>query len=282
MSWIVAILLNILGGILAGLALWGIELLIKFYRTQHPFRKFFGVDDEYNIIYCLYNAPMCPHSDPSCKLVFRKKPRQSAGSQAHPGINLQEVTSVAGAKGVGFLVEAFSRNLKKSPKIVADVDPIIETRRDISFISLGGGTNHKTCDLLDNPSNIFVNLVAEPLSVIIKSTNKELAKNGNAGTGKDFGFIVKIHPDNNYERTWISCFGFGIVGTIGAAHYIANKWKQIRKYVNYQPFALMIQSQAGSEDSNIPIHLIVKRTGTIRERLRVYKAKKAGLEITLI
>lgn len=289
MSSIGTIFLNIVGGILAGLALWGLEHLIKFFRAR-SFSRFFGVDDEYNIIYCLYNAPTCPKSDPSCELVFGKKARQSAGPQAHSGINLQEVTSIASARGVGYLVEAFSRNIRKSPKVSSDVDPTIETRTDISFVSIGGVTNYKTCDLLDK--NRFLEYVARPLS--IRTTGQEIARHGNAKPGNDFGFIVKIHPDNNYERTWICCFGFGITGTIGSAYYLANKWKQIRKYVSYlpfgflgfyggyQPFGLVIQSQAGSEDSSVPLHLVIGKTGRIRDWIRMRKCRRNGIKITLV
>jgi hypothetical protein len=277
MSRLETIFGNIMGGIVAGLTVMGMEYLYKFFRSR-SFRQFFGVNNGYSIIYCLYDSPKCPKSDPNCVLVCKKKPRQSAGPQAQSGINLQEVTSIASARGVGYLVEAFSRNIRKSPKILSDVDPAVEPKTDISFVSIGGRTNNKTCDLLYK--NHLLEYVDKPLSV--RTTDQEIARYGCAGHDNDFGFIIKIHPDNDYERTWVCCFGFGIVGTIGAAYHLANKWKKIRKYVGYHPFGLVIRSTAGREDSSIPLHLVIGKTGRIRDWIRKCKCQRNGIKLTLV
>jgi hypothetical protein len=280
MSWKLTILLNIVGGILAGLAVLGLQWLYYLLFNARPFRKFFGANiiNKYNIIYCLYNMPKCPKSDSNCKLICGKKDRQSAGPQAYSGKNLQEVTSIASASGVGYLVEAFSKNIRKSPTISSDVDPTIEPKTDISFVSIGGITNYKTCDLLSK--NRFLEYIDKPLSV--RTNGQEIARDGCAGPDNDFGFIVKIHPDNDYERTWICCFGFGIVGTIGATYPLANKWRQIRSYVGYQPFGLVLRSTAGSEDSSVPLHLIISKTWRIRDWIVVRKCRRNGINITLV
>lgn len=271
-----------MGGIVAGLAVLVLQYLYKVFRAR-SFRQFFGVDgtdDEYNIIYCLFDAPPCPRSDPNCRIIYYKPSLPGNRQTAYPGQNLQQVTSIADFKGVGYLIEAFNRNIKKSPQIVPDTDPSIIDKSDFSFISIGGRTNNKTCNLLDNSSNSFLDFQLPPdgKSIIAKETGTPIAKLANA----DFGIIVKIHPNNNQERTWICCCGFGVLGTIGASYYLSRKWKQIKKYVGYQCFGLVLRSQDVNEDSYVPMHLIVKKTGRIRDWWRMSKCRKIGIKITLV
>jgi len=278
MSWIATIFLNLVGGVLAGFALWGVEHLIKFFRAR-SFRRFFGFDDKYYIIYCLYDAPKCPEPDKRCKLHFPKPPRTGSGAKAATGINLQQVTSVASAKGVGYLVEAFSKNVKKTPRIESDVDDVITSRTNISFVSVGGRTSYKTCDLLDDKENVFLDFKGS--EIISKKTGTALECLSNVAPKHDYGFIIKMHPENNPERTWICCCGFGITGTIGAAYYLAEKWKKIRKYVGGRPFGCVIYCAEDEEEVNLR-HLLLRKRGALRDKWTLYKAKRAGLHIILL
>lgn len=278
MSKIETIFWNIVGGIVAGLAVLGLRYLYKFFRAR-SFRRFFGVDNEYHIIYCLYNAPKCPEPEKNCELKFGKPPRKGTGVKASPGKSLQQVTSVASAKGVGYLVEAFSKNVRIAPRIESDVDDVITSRTNLSFLSVGGRTNYKTCDLLNDKANKFLDFRNH--EIISKETGICLAKLSDAASEHDYGFIVKIHPESNPERTWLCCCGFGITGTIGAAYYLAKKWKNIRKCAGSRPFGYVVYC-AEDEEQTKPTHILMKKRNLLLDRWALYKAKRAKLQLILL
>ncbi len=273
------ILWNVVGGIFAGLSVLGIVKLCNLIHSLR-FKRFFGVEENYHIIYTLFNTPLCPKNDPSCILLFKKSSPPNTGFKAHSGINLKQVTSIASAKGVGYLIEAFSSNLKKAPKIFPDVDHNIISKSNISFVSIGGTTNYKSYDLLHNSSNIF--LLFNERNIISAIDKNIIVKLENAGFEKDYGFIVKIHPYANPKRTWICCCGFGITGTIGAAYYLSEKWKKIKKYTGNQPFGCIIKSKSGSEEETTATHILIKSKSNFIDLIRKYKAKKHGLELVIL
>jgi len=65
----------------------------------------------------------------------------------------------------------------------------------------------------------------------------------------DFGIIVKIHPIQNKEKTWICCAGFGLWGTSGASYFLAQKWREILKWAGNKPFGCVIKTKVLSDDS---------------------------------
>lgn len=279
MSQIQTIFWNIVGGISAGLILLFLEKLYHLSKSRR-LKRFFGLDDDYYLIYCLYNTPECPKADPNCKLVFRKPPRESVMPKACSGINLQKVTSTASSTGLGYLVETFSKYVKKVPRIYSDIDPVITNKTDVSFVSVGGRTNYKTCDLLDNSSNKFLDF--NRLTIISKKTKDCIVKLENAEPGYDFGFILKINPSSNLERTWICCCGFGITATIGASYYLSKKWKKIRKYTGNKPFGCVIKSKSGSEEETEATHILIVKTNLIVDWIRKFRARKNGLDVILL
>ena len=271
---------NIVGGFIAGFAVIGVQFFVRRY-TARQFKKFFGVNNknEFHLIYCLYNAPLPPLDKPDWKPVFEKPPHRDGGVSASSGVNLNQVTSCASAKGVGYLANAFSKNIKTSPLILADTDKTITTRMDLSFISIGGKTNYKTCDLLSNPSNVFVDF--DGSRIITKNYGRTVIKLGTE-RGYDYGFIIKIHPRNNTERTWICCAGFGIPGTSGAAYYLAYKWKKIRKWAGDKQFACVIKTENASDDSTEPIEGFIKKTNLLSRAIQMFRCRKESFKITEI
>jgi hypothetical protein len=134
---------------------------------------------------------------------------------------------------------------------------------NISFVSVGGRTNYKTCDLLVDPSNNFLDF--EGSAIITKMSREKIAVLENAGQGNDYGIIVKIHPASDPIQTWICCAGFGVWATSGAAYYLANKWREIKKWAGYGEFGCVVKTVAGSDDSTVVVRRYRTKPHIFRE-----------------
>ena len=173
------------------------EYLRKFYHWlwTWKFKQIFGVDAgrQFYIIYSIHNAPS--RSD-----IFSKPKPKVERSCYRAATNLTTINSCALTRGIGHLVYGFGEKIKIPPIISSDTDT--DENMDISFISMGGVTNFKTCDLLEDTSNIFLDFDLEQNTIVHKASKLPIVK---AECDIDYGFIVKIHPRSNFERTWICC-----------------------------------------------------------------------------
>ncbi len=236
-----AVLWNVVGGAIVA----GLSLLFPYVKRQlrHlAFRRIFGSDVE-NIFYIVYPAV---HS-PSSETVFEKPPslvprRTSAATR------LTDVHSTAVTRAVNHLSFEIGHNSKKLPRIMSDVDA--DSSMDISYISIGGLTNHKTVDLLDDKNNEFIDFASN--TIVSKASGFEIFK---MEQGFDYGMIMKINPSNNQKRTWLCCAGLGEWGTSGAAWWFSQNWKEIHKKVKKKPFACITQTKIGIDDSTQKVRL---------------------------
>jgi len=132
-------------------------------------------------------------------------------------------------------VHAFGEKVEKPPTISSDADT--DDKMDISFISVGGVTNLKTCDVLRDGSNCFLDY--RDRSIVHRSSGLAIIE---FTPDVAYGFIIKINPHSNPQRTWICCAGFEEWSTSGAAWFLATKWKDIRKWAKAKPFAIITKT----------------------------------------
>jgi hypothetical protein len=70
----------------------------------------------------------------------------------------------------------------------------------------------------------------------------------------EYGIILKIHPTQFPERTWIACAGMGETGTSGAAWFLARKWKELEKRADGAGrFFALIAVEQGKDESAVVI-----------------------------
>ena len=269
---------NIVGGILAGFAVILLQYFYKKYLIAPKFKQIFGkdVNNKFHIIYALYDAPR--HDN-----YFPKPDSQVPRQHVCSGQNLQRVISYAQPKAVGYLVNAFGRNIKTSPSIVSDADKGIDESDELSFVSIGGLTNFKTLDLLNNRSNIFCNFefINNAIAIINKNSG-ELIIESKKGEVFDYGFIIKIHPEGKPDRTWICCAGFGIWATSGAAWYLSNKWEEIRKWAGKKSFACVIKTKIEKDDSTKVIEGFIGKTNYLSKVIQAIRCRKKCFRLTEI
>jgi hypothetical protein len=211
------------------------------------FMQVFGSDagKEYHIIYFVKDV-----RDRE-QLFVSPKPKVERSCYAN-ATNLTCITPCADTRAMGYLVYSFGENVKLPPTMNSDVDT--DEKMDISFVSIGGTGNLKTCDLLEGKSP-FCGFDFKGDSILWRGS--ELVS---AHDDVDYGLIIKIHPQSIPERTWLCCAGVGEWGTSGAAWFLARrwkdiyKWKDIHKWVKNKPFAVITETKVGVDESTIPIH----------------------------
>jgi hypothetical protein len=153
------------------------------------------------------------------------------------------------------LVYAFGEKDIKPPTISSDEDT--DTKMDVSFVSIGGVTNLKSCDVLRDKSNHFLDFGYSHdekimrYFIVSKSSGRPIIESSKEF---DYGFIIKINPYSNPARTWLCCAGFGEWGASGAAWYLATKWRDIHKWAKDKPFAIITKTEYRNDESTIPIH----------------------------
>jgi len=241
-------MLKILGVILSWVnPFFLISKAITYFRIR-KFNNLFGNDSSKNL-HVIYNV----YETPSLATIFPKPKLRVQRSRCSGGTHLTTVNSTATSRAIAHLVYGFAKSVGRSPKIASDVE--CDDRMDISFISIGGSTNCKSVDLLENASNKFLDF--RNSAIVDKESGKEFIRAG-SDPGFDHGFIIKIKPHGNEKRTWICCAGFAEWATSGAAWYLAHRWKEIYKWAKKSEFALIIKTKKGSDESTILLHKFLR------------------------
>ncbi len=230
---ITALLLNVLGGVLAALAWelskWAIRRLSKL-----RFKEVFGRGSAVHLVYASFSInsgpfPLTKASDPS--LAFSAT-RVASGCEIRAAAYLAHAVS-----GDGRAVGLF------------EGDDQLEPRLDIDLIAFGTFSNRKATDSFVNKSNDLCEFDLRSKAFVWKGTTTRLYQEE---SGKDYGIILKIHPEQFPARTWIVCAGQGEWGTSGAAWFLARKWKQIRKRVKTEhKFLAVVAVEPGKDESSI-------------------------------
>jgi hypothetical protein len=225
-----------------------IDLVSKLWRwvVTWGFRQVFGRDavKEYHIIYFIKDV-QDRATIFTCPTPKRTRTRYASAT------NLTSIIPAAIARAMAHLFYSFGKHVKLPPAMKSDVET--DERSDISFISLGGIGNLKTCDLLQEVSNVFE---FKGESILYGTSTL-----GTAGNDVDCAFIIKVHPRSNPERTWLCCAGVGEWGTSGAAWFLARRWKDIRKWAKDRPFAIITKTTKSSDESTQPVHRFVMYPG---------------------
>lgn len=172
--------------------------------------------------------------------IFSKPGLQNVGFSTSVAIPSCEV------RAAKYLAESVAVNARRLGILTTDVD--LADKGDLSFVSFGIMSNLKTVQLLENSGNHFVRY--HDGRFITKLTGKVLACSAQES---DYGLIVKVHPSNLPDKTWICCGGFGEWGTSGAAWYLSRRWKTIRSRFTHHPFIIIVSVSPGSDESAEPI-----------------------------
>ncbi|MDG5816454.1 hypothetical protein QA601_15260 [Chitinispirillales bacterium ANBcel5] len=162
-------------------------------------------------------------------------------------VNLTEVHSIATTRAINYLSNEIGKYSRITPQIVSDEEK--DDKWNFTFLSVGGHTNFKSTDVIE--SNEFLKFDVDSNTIISVKTGHSVLHNELDSKYKDFGVIIKTNPESNLKRTWICCAGLSEWGTSGAAWWLANNWKQIRKKAKKGPFAVVTCTRKGSDESTV-------------------------------
>lgn len=233
-SFVGTIALNILGGILTvgvvELARWGWKT-----RSHRRFRIVLGSKlESMNLtLGRLFPPP---------GTVFGVDPKFSYRIKAGA------IGSFCEVRGVAYIIRSIGEQSSIRVRVVPAQD--IEDQLDLDFVAVGAMSNHKALDLFKNSANPWVAFSREKDAFVRKKDGAVIHR---SRAGYDHGIIVKIHPVQFPERTWIMCAGLGEWGTSGAAYFLANHWRDLYRMLDGkdQPFFAVVEVEEGKDESAI-------------------------------
>jgi hypothetical protein len=241
-SGLVSVISNVIGGVIV--AVGTAAVIAVWSRIQQcKFRQLFGCTKTEHY-YLKYGSFFLP----SRSIILSKHPT-IVRHDTHPAHNIQDITAEADIRAIGYLAAAFGKGAGIPP--VVEGDHIADNIMNISFISIGGLTNHRSRDIARDPANIFLDFQGD--KIVAKQTGDILATAPPLTAGYDHGIIVKINPTQSPRRTSIWCAGHGDLGTSGAVWFLANR----------RPFARITKTTTGSDDSTRLLKELRLRSGKV-------------------
>jgi len=159
----------------------------------------------------------------------------------------QKVASSCELRAVAYIGPALSLDGDRTSRVFADDS--VEGKLDIDFISFGAMSNLMTVTAFANPANQFVDYDRTLGFFASKKNGQRVC---NVREGYDYGVILKIHPEQFPQRTWIVCAGVGEWGTSGSAWFLAHNWGSLaKKLKDSDQFACVIEVRPGQDESAV-------------------------------
>lgn len=231
--------LNVLGGFLTVLIIdcgrWVVRLLHK-----RSFRHIFGQDgtSDLHLVYAELALPAVFDADR--KLIERPYTKPDVKG-AH--FSIDRPVSSSEFRATSYLAQSMGAHSGQPPRLASDHD--LAGRLDLSFIAFGGPlSNLKTQDALSNAGNDLLDFDNDVF--FAKASRRPVIV---PRAGFDYGLILKLHPSQFTNRTWLVCAGRGEWGTSGAAWYLSQKWPDIHRRAGQGPFAVVVQVKPGQDES---------------------------------
>jgi hypothetical protein len=238
---------NVMGGVLT---ICLIEFL-KYIDKKHSHFKIkdiFGSDifsiDGLYLVYAQLALPPPLNADRTINTHPYTKPGEETSGI---GFSIQRPVSSCELRAAKYLSEVLGRDTDRTPLLISDIE--LSNRLNISFVSFGGpASNYKTRDILRPENNLFV------FSDIVSFIFDRMRQVGIIPEHDfDYGIILKLHPFQFPQKTWITCAGIDEWGTSGAAWYLAHKYGDIWEYANNSAFLIIVRVRRNQDESAEPI-----------------------------
>lgn len=251
------LLLNIIGGIIAAIAYSTILLLKKYFRKR-KFKYLLGMDADkdrlINLVYAKLGLPEVFDKKGNVVTHPYIKPNYRS-NQMQYSFSIEFPVSSCEVRALKYLTSSLFNHISVTTELVGDVDKNINSKLDMSFISLGGpASNYKTEDVLQYKTNKFLTMDTDNF---ISKTGKKLLKG--IEIGYDYGLILRLRPIDFKERVWVVCSGIGEWGTSGTAWFLSHKYNELLKEIksgwNFfywgrgKDFAAIIKVKQGQDES---------------------------------
>ncbi len=265
---LIALLLNVVGGILAGLA-FSFWAQFRMAFASWRFKRVYGRRATQGGITLVYEELALLKG-------IEKFSYEKPGNESLGRFSISRPIPIASVRAVSYLASSIGKFTGKTPSVRSD----LETRNfmDLNFICFGGpGSNVMTASCQDNTGNRLARFDQHVNQFLRASDGSPLAQ---LDPGYDHGLILKVHPTQFPRQTWIACAGLGERGTSGAAWFIANKWEEIRRHSGSRPFAALVRVEpdvhTGRDQSALLEKLVVERRAWFSGKTEIVKVQLPG------
>ena len=229
--------LNVLGGILAGLA-FSAWAWVRRKLSARQFKQVFGpgvASPNFALVYAELEL-----RDRTQAYPFRKP-----GGNPEAGFSIARPVSSCEVRALKYLASTIGRFVGATPSLRSDLETLALLNLD--FVSLGGpGSNLKTADCQSNSANRLAVSDQSGNQFIDPTTGRPLVT---FEPGFDYGLILKVRPSQFPDRVWFATAGIGEWGTSGAGWFLANKWQEIRRQAGGRGFAGVVRVKVWMDES---------------------------------
>jgi hypothetical protein len=242
-----SIFYNIVGGLLTVPCAAGFAEIWKRWRRR-DFKKVFGPGQKSFVV--VYGS-LVVRQDIIQKLATNSPgdlmSRFTFAKPSVPGqvYSAQTVGSGCELRGAAYL----SAGLRVGGSIDASVasDDSVKGKLDLDFVSLGYWNNLKTIDLIENSRNNFAHFDIQKGAFLSKKSGRQIFT---VPPGYEHGIILRIHPSQFPDRTWICCAGHGEWGTSGCAWFLSRKWNALTEQLSSdEQFMALIKVRQTQDES---------------------------------
>ena len=224
-----------------------IDAILKMESSSpsQEFRTLFGIDinkqEGIHLVYAqLALSQQQNEKGEPIRYPFVKPGEENTGV----AFSIERPVSSSELRSAKYLSDVMGREIKQSPLLSSDYE--VQDKYNFSFISFGGpSSNFKSRDALTNDGNILLNFVDN--TFITCRTQRKVIE---LQPGLDYGLILKLHPSQFPEKTWIICAGIGEWGTSGATWFLAYKWREIYIFAKGDPFAIIVKVREKKDESS--------------------------------
>lgn len=184
-------------------------------------------------------------------------PYVKPGGNPNAGFSMSRPVSLCELRAAEYLASAIGAAIGCAPSLRSDSD--VRSVLDLDFVSFGGPeSNFKSSDCQSNPGNHLVRFDQGVPQFLETGTNRPVVVC--ADPDFDYGLILKVRPSQFPNRVWLMCAGFGEWGTSGAAWYLANRWRDIRRKAKDHPFALIVRVRTQQDQAAEVISITVDQS----------------------
>lgn len=218
----------------------------EWWRRQ--FKKVFGREVQEHFLACgaLEINPIIPQLLMTVNRQLSQFPFTKPGRR-DMSFSAQRVASVCELRAVAYIGSALSVDGGRTSKVVAD--DWIAAKLDVDFISFGAMNNLMTINAFANAANRYIDYDRNLGFFVSKKDGQPLC---DVRAGYDYGVILKIHPDQFPERTWIVCAGIGEWGTSGSAWFLSHNWRSLAKNLkDNDQFGCVVEVRPGQDESAV-------------------------------
>lgn len=199
-DWGSSLGLNVAGGLLAVWVGIGSRTLFAMLHRRR-FRKVFGTGESYRLVFgslSLHPRVLQAVTDPQLKqypLAKRSDPVRVFSAES--------TASASEIRAAAYIATVLAIDGKRNS--IFEADESLKEKLDLDFVSFGAYSNLKTVDAFANESNDLLEW-SETLRCFTSRDGQPLYQTRD---GYDYGIILRIHPIQFPQRTWIVCAGLG-------------------------------------------------------------------------